>query len=138
MTEAEFRQLLARLADAWGRRDYAAAAACFAEEVCYADPLRYQLQGRRALRAFFEADEGLPQRTEWHTVVFDAAAQRGAAEYSYEGTHRYHGVALIAVQAEVITHWREYQHVDARPWAEFTAATPGLAPPFTAPRSTVV
>ena len=123
MTEAEFRQLLARLADAWGRRDYAAAAACFAEEVCYADPLRYQLQGRRALRAFFEADEGLPQRTEWHTVVFDAAAQRGAAEYSYEGTHRYHGVALIAVQAGVITHWREYQHVDPRTWEEFAGET---------------
>ena len=134
MTDADFRRLLARLSEAWGRRDYAAAAACFADDVRYADPLRYAWRGRAAVRAFFEADDGPPQRTEWHTVVFDEAAQRGAAEYSYEGTHRYHGVVLIAMREGLITHWREYQHVDPRPWPDFTDATRGLAPSFTAPQ----
>ena len=126
MTSAEFRHLLDALADAWARRDYAAAASRFAEDVRYADPLRYAFASREALRAFFEADDGLPQRTEWHTVVFDEAQQVGAAEYTYEGTHRYHGTALVRVAGGaggLITHWREYQHIDARDWTAFAGET---------------
>lgn len=122
----EFRALLFRLADAWRRRDYAAAAACFAPDVRYADPLRYGFTGRADLQRFFENDDGLPQRTEWHLVLFDPARQVGVAEYSYDGTHRYHGAALVRLSGGLITHWREYQHVDARAWPDFTAATAGL------------
>ena len=35
----------------------------------------------------------------------------GAGEYTYEGTHRYHGVAIVRVEGGLITHWREYQHM---------------------------
>lgn len=126
MTVAEFERMLDALAAAWARRDYPSTAAWFAADVRYADPLRYAFDSRADLLAFFEADDGLPQRTIWHLRVFDERTQRGAAEYTYEGTHRYHGVALIKVAGGRITHWREYQHVDARSRAEFIASTPGL------------
>lgn len=126
MTSSEFAALLDRLAAAWSRRDYAAAAACFSEDVRYADPRSYAFSDRASLRSFFEADEGADQRTDWHLKLFDEALQIGAAEYTYVGSHRYHGVALARVKNGVITHWREYQHVDARTHDEFTAATAGL------------
>lgn len=123
MTTREFRALLERLADGWRRRDYNEVVAAFAPGVSYADPLRYAFADRTALAAFFAADEGRPQRMAWHTILFDEAQQIGAGEYSYEGTHRYHGVALVRVDGGLITHWREYQHIDPRPWAEFIAGT---------------
>lgn len=126
MTGAEFIAMLDSLAEAWARRDYVAAAACFAEDVRYADPLRYDLAGRSALLAFYQNDEGHPQRTVWHTRLFDEVQQRGMAEYTYEGTHRYHGVAVIRVRDGLVSHWREYQHIDARSWDAFSASTAGL------------
>ena len=59
----------------------------------------------------------------WHTAVFDTAQQVGAAEYTYEGTYRYHGTVLVRVVGGVITHWREYQHVDPRAWEDFVGGT---------------
>lgn len=111
------------MAEAWSRRDYAAAASAFAEDVRYADPLRYSFSNRGQLRAFFDADEGYEQRVEWHTIIFDEAEQAGAAEYTYDGTHRYHGTVLIKVEGARITHWREYQHTDSREWEEFVCGT---------------
>ena len=118
--------MLDHLAAAWTRRDYVAAARCFTIDVRYADPLRYDFTSRAALQAFYEADEGYPQRTMWHTRLFDEAQQRGMAEYTYEGTHRYHGVAVIRVAGAQVSHWREYQHIDSRPWQDFSASTAGL------------
>lgn len=126
MQRAGFQALLDHLAACWTRRDYPAAAAHFTADVRYADPLRYAFHSREELLAFFTADDGLPQRTAWHAVLFDEALQLGAAEYSYEGTSRYHGVALIRLHEGQISHWREYQHVDPRSWEEFSAATAGL------------
>ncbi len=126
MTTAGFTAMLDSLADAWARRDYASATSWFASDVRYADPLRYGFRNRVDLLGFFEADDGLPQRTTWHTRIFDEATQLGAAEYTYEGTHRYHGVALIRVLADRITHWREYQHIDRRSWEDYSASTSGL------------
>ena len=126
MTADGFLAMLDALADAWTRRDYPSAAAWFAEDVRYADPLRYAFSDRAALQAFFEADQGRPQRTTWHQRLFDEQTQVGAAEYTYRGTYLYHGVAIIRVAHDRITHWREYQHVDPRPWTEFSAGTAGL------------
>jgi hypothetical protein len=123
LTGEEFRALLEVLKGAWTRRDYAAAAACFAENVRYADPTRYTLEGRAALCAFFEDDEGREQRVTWHEVVFDPARQVGAVEYTYEGTHRYHGTVVVRLDGGVFTHWREYQHVDDRTWEDFAGGT---------------
>ncbi len=123
MTAEAFRALLARLADGWSRRAYHEVAAHFAEQVHYADPTRYRLDGRAALLDFFRNDDGMEQRTTFHTVVFDEARQVGMAEYTYEGTHRYHGAVVVKVAGGLITHWREYQHVDPRTWEEFAGET---------------
>lgn len=123
MTRLELGNLLHALADAWTRRDYATAASFFAEGVRYGDPTRYSFNGRAELRAFFEDDEGYDQRTVWHNIVFDEDQQLGAAEYTYEGTHRYHGTVLIKVEDGRITRWREYQHVDPREWEAFVSGT---------------
>ncbi len=123
MTSSEFRTLLDALADGWRRRDYTAVASQFAPDVQYGDPLRYHLEGRPALEAFFSADEGFEQHVWWHLVLFDEAQQIGVVEYTYEGTHRYHGVALARIHAGLITHWREYQHTYPRDWRSFVGTT---------------
>ncbi|MBI5625456.1 MAG: nuclear transport factor 2 family protein [Elusimicrobia bacterium] len=123
MTELEFRDVLDRLATGWAKRDYGDAVKAFADNVHYADPLRYSFADRTSLRAFFEADEGREQSTAFHTVIFDEVRQVAAVEYTYEGSQRYHGVALIRLENGLITHWREYQHVDQRAWPEFVGGT---------------
>lgn len=123
MTKAEFKKLIRSLTDAWSRRDYGSAASVFAGDVRYADPLRYTFKSRAELRAFFEDDGGYPQRTTLHTLLFDEEQQVGAAEYTYEGTHRYHGTVLVRVEGGKISHWREYQHIDPRGWEEFASGT---------------
>ncbi len=123
MTKTEFRALLEALAAAWARRDYVAAAAFFAPDVRYSDPWRYAHAGRDELQRFFADDEGREQSTVWHTVIFDEDQQVGAVEYTYEGTHRYHGTVLVRVQDGKVTHWREYQHVEPRSWEEVVGET---------------
>lgn len=123
LTDSEFRAKLDRLGDAWTRRDYAAAASEFGEDVRYADPMRYAIVGRAALRAFFENDEGREQRVSWHNVMFDAPRQVGSAEYTYEGSHQYHGAVLVQLAGGLVARWREYQHVDGRSWEEFAGET---------------
>jgi hypothetical protein len=123
MTKTEFQRMLESLADAWTRRDYERACEVFAADIHYADPLRYQFHNREELRKFFEDDEGYEQRTTWRTILFDEERQVGAVEYTYDGTHRYHGVTLIKVHDGRITHWREYQHIDGREWEDLIGAT---------------
>ena len=123
MNRAEFQDMLYRLSDAWQRKDYAAAADVFAENIRYADPLRYSFNGKAQLRAFFDDDEGYPQRTVWRTIVFDEEQQVGIAEYTFDGTHRYHGAAIIKVQDDKVSHWREYQHIDSRDWHDYASDT---------------
>jgi hypothetical protein len=119
MTKHDFARLIDHLVDSWSRRDYSAAASMFAENVHYTDPLRYTFRNRAELLKFFEADEGHPQKTTFHNIVFDEEKQFGAAEYTYEGTHRYHGVTLVLLKNDQIVNWREYQHIDPRDWETF-------------------
>jgi hypothetical protein len=123
MTRDEFAAALETLAQAWTDKDYEKAASCFAEDVRYADPTRYRMNSRAELLRFFQDDEGYPQRTVWHHVVFDEARQVGAAEYTYEGTHRYHGLVLVKVEGDKLSRWREYQHISDLDWEDFCAGT---------------
>jgi len=116
MTRGEFSAALEALARAWQARDYERAASYFAEDVQYIDPLRYHHRSRSEVLRFYQDDQGHPQRTVWRTILFDEALQLGAAEYSYEGTYRYHGVALVEVRDGQITSWREYQHISQLGW----------------------
>jgi hypothetical protein len=123
MNRNEFEILLKSLAESWARRDYTSAANFFAEDIRYGDPTRYSFANRTQLQEFFEADEGYDQETVWHMIIFDESIQTGAAEYTYEGTYRYHGVVLIRLKDNKIWRWREYQHIDDRDWKTFVSST---------------
>lgn len=114
-----FRSLLEGLGAAWRDRGYEEAVSHFAPDIRYVDPLRYSISGRDDLLAFFRNDGGHPQSTIWHHVLFDETHQIGAAEYSYRGTQLYHGVVLIRMDGDQITHWREYQHTAELDWETF-------------------
>ena len=123
MTKEEFTTLLYSLSDAWAKRDYVAAISAFADDVRYADPLRYSMSNKAELQKFFQDDEGYTQSTVWHMILFDEQQQVGAAEYTYDGTYRYHGTVLVKIHEDKISRWREYQHIDGREWDEFISGT---------------
>jgi Domain of unknown function (DUF4440) len=122
MNRSEFEQLIARLGAAWASGDAVAAAACFAETVDYADPIRYRFGSRAELELFFEPPPG-GHETTWHRVLFDEAAGTGVVEYTYRGHHTYHGAAIVEVgPGNLIVRWREWQHLDdGRNWEAFLA-----------------
>ena len=121
MTRPEFLALLDRLAAGWAAGDAEAVAGEFAERVRYGDPTRYRFASRSDLVSFFEPP---PQGHSviWRRRLFDEAAQSGVAEYTYVGHRRYHGAALIAIDADGrIADWREWQHVSELDWDPFIA-----------------
>lgn len=122
MDRLGFERLIERLGRSWNSGDADAAAACFAEHVDYADPLRYRFSSRRELVPFF-APGPRGHRVVWHRLLFDDAAQAGVVEYTYEGHHRYHGAAIIEVGTDgTIAAWREWQHRDDdREWEDYLA-----------------
>jgi hypothetical protein len=126
MHGADFRRLIERLGRAWNRGDAAGAAACFAEHVDYADPRRYRFAGRAELEPFF-APPPAGHAVCWHRVLFDVAAQAGVVEYTYRGHHRYHGAAIVELDADGhIARWREWQHLDdERDWDAYLAGPYG-------------
>lgn len=123
MKRQEFEAMLQALAMGWADRDYEKVASFFAEDVRYADPARYRIRSRAELLEFFRDDEGCDQSTVWHDSIFDEECQVGVAEYTYEGTHRYHGTVWIEVRKNLIVRWREYQHTSDLEWEEYWAAT---------------
>ena len=118
MSRNEFEAMLQALARGWTERDYETVAGFFAEDVRYSDPTRYRISSRAELLEFFRDDEGYEQSTVWHGSLFDEERQLGVAEYTYQGTHRYHGTVWIEVRGNRIVRWREYQHVSDLEWEE--------------------
>ncbi len=123
MNKSEFEKKLNDLADAWINKDYERAANHFAESVRYADPTRYSFNKKQDLLEFFKNDDGYSQSVTWHNIVFDEDKQVGAAEYTYAGTHLYHGLVIIKAVGDRFTHWREYQHISRLDWEEFVSGT---------------
>lgn len=119
MTQSDFGELLRDLANGWTNRDYVAVTQFFEKGVFYSDSLTYAIRDRDSLLAFFEDDEGKPQSCIFHDHIFDEGRQTGAAEYTYEGTFRYHGTVWIKLDDDKITSWREYQHTSDKDWIEF-------------------
>lgn len=119
MTRQEFVDLLRRMEEGWNASDRDMVIACFAEDVFYTDPLRYVCRDRDELYGFFDVPEGAPERSTWHTIVFDEETQTGAAEYTYEEAHRYHGLVLVQVANGLVTEWREYQHTSDLDWEDY-------------------
>ncbi|MCC7306707.1 MAG: nuclear transport factor 2 family protein [Acidobacteria bacterium] len=119
MTSAEFVSLLTKLAEGWTKRDYEGIISRFSENVFYADAMNYAFSGRASLLAFFRDDDGLEQTCKFHHVVFDERRQLGSAEYTYDGTYRYHGTVWVEIMDGKIASWREYQHRSDKDWEEF-------------------
>jgi len=122
MTRPEFEAMLQSLARGWAEKDYEKVASFYAEDVRYLDPTRYSFASRAELLEFFRGEDS-EESTVWHNVVFDEERQLGAAEYTYQGTHRYHGTVWIQLRGNLIALWREYQHVSHLEWEEFWAGT---------------
>lgn len=99
------------MAKAWTGRDYEKVVECFAARFFYSDALNYRFSNQAELLAFFRDDDGKPQYCEFHLAVFDEQRQTGAAEYTYEGSSRYHGTVWIEIENDRIESWREYQHI---------------------------
>lgn len=112
MTRDDLRVVLDRAAAGWAAGDAAAVADCFAADVEYLDPFLYRFTRRDDLLPFFEPPPGGHHVT-WHSVVWDDEEQVGVVEYTYEGHHRYHGAAVVRLDADGrVALWREWQHLD--------------------------
>ena len=125
MTRERFRSVLDRAAAGWAAGDAAAVGDCFAAEVEYLDPFLYHFTRREDLLPFFEPPPAGHQVT-WHTRIWDDEAGTGVVEYTYEGHHRYHGAAVVRLDADArINLWREWQHLDdALDWDARLAGPP--------------
>ena len=104
------------MAAGWGDGDVEAVADCFTEHVAYTDPTRYRFERREQLLPFFAPPEGGSQWVTWHRILFDEAEQTGAAEYTYQGHHRYHGAVIVRLEGDRVAEWREGEHVSGRDW----------------------
>lgn len=118
MTSDEFAHLLTALSVDWTEGNYEQVAARFRENVFYSDAHNYAFNDRSSLLSFFRDDEGQPQYCRFHNFVFDEVRQIGAAEYTYQGTFRYHGTAWIEMRDDKIAGWREYQYKSAENWRD--------------------
>ena len=124
MTEADFAELLERLARAWSTQDTDLGLSCFTEDALYTEPPDIQLYvGHDQLRPYFAAlTPGTSMR--FHTIAFDVREQRGAGEYTF-GHERSeaadHGVAIVEVDGGRIRTWREYQRKGPASFDEFVA-----------------
>src|SRR5688572_23477441 len=106
MTSEDFDQLLSELENGWTNRDYTSVAGRFAEDVFYSDAQNYTIRDRGPLLAFFADDGGKPQFCVFHAHLFDETRQVGVAEYTYEGSFRYHGTVWIELRNDKIASWR--------------------------------
>src|SRR5687768_12311041 len=102
MTQDDFRQMLETMAKGWRDCDYELVAECFAEDLFYSDSLHYSFSNKSELLEFFKDDDGVVQDCIFHRSVFDERGQIGAAEYSYSGTHQYHGTVWVKLIADRI------------------------------------
>jgi len=119
MTQDDFRLMLEAMAEGWTNREYEMVADCFAQSLFYSDSLHYAFSSRNDLLKFFKDDDGMPQKCVFHRSVFDERSQIGAAEYTYSGTHQYHGTVWLKLVEDRIVDWREYQHISESTWDEF-------------------
>lgn len=119
MAQDEFDAMLNSLARGWTERDYHAVIAFFSDNVFYSDPQNYTFNDKGSLLDFFLDDDGRAQVCVFHNSSFDEEKQIGVAEYTYEGTNRYHGTAWIEIVNGKIARWREYQHRSDQTWEEF-------------------
>ena len=120
-TQADFQNLLDKLARGLNTGNARLAADCFTEDAKYSsapDPL--VRKGRPALFDYFGGEKGRaqPMSMLWHHVLFDPTAQIGMVEYTFTHQIRTHGVAVIRIVGGKIANWREYEVQSRNGWEE--------------------
>jgi SnoaL-like domain len=124
LTAAAFRRLLDRIAAGWNEGDARRPADCFTADAVYLEPPDRQVyRGREELYRFFGGTAPPPMEMRWHHVVFDAGEQVGAAEYTFQGSRRYHGLVIVKVEDGKVARWREYQYASDLDWEAFVGAS---------------
>jgi ketosteroid isomerase-like protein len=112
LNSERFHALMTDLAAAWNVGDANTAAALFSEDAVYLDPAAKKFyRGRAVLRDLFDRTaRRAPMTTTWRHVFFDEPSQTGAAEFTFHwGPQSYAGVAIVVLEAGLISRWREYQ-----------------------------
>ena len=118
MEHQPFVALMQAIADAWNAGDTKRALACFADDAIYMEPPDEQrYEGREELHDFFGGEHPPPMELAWHHLVVDGDI--GVGEYTYRGTHQYHGLVIVQLRGGVIARWREYQTESALPCEDF-------------------
>jgi SnoaL-like domain len=120
--QAEFADLLNRLAAGWNQGNARLAADCFTADAIYTEPPDKQVyRGRDELFRFFGGESGRAGQMSmaWHHIAYNPATQVGAGEFTFSYGGTVHGVAVIKVRDGRISNWREYWYESPLPWEEF-------------------
>lgn len=126
MTEKEFEDVLVKIAHGWNNADATLAIGYFDKDAVYEEPPGNQLyKGTIELFEFFGGEKGheIPMKMEWHNTAFNAAAQTGFGEYTFEMNNKYHGIVIMKFENRKIIKWREYQYKSDLDWNDFAKET---------------
>lgn len=124
-SRSQFLHLMSTLARGWNSGDAKGAARCFTEDAIYTEPPgRHTYSGRQAIFKFFGGYEkpDPPMRMIWHHLAFDEPSQIGFGEYTFQGNHRYHGIAVVRLHGRRIANWRAYQYRSVKTWRAYFEA----------------
>lgn len=108
----KFKKLMQTVADGWNKGNAKKAASCFTINAIYSEPPDKQLyKGRNNLYEYFggKSAKSGDMKMVWHNLVFDEQKQIGAGEYTFEMHSKNHGVAIVKIENDKISNWREYQ-----------------------------
>lgn len=123
----DFYTMMNSLASDWTSGANASIAAIFTQTAAYTNASRNQTyKGKSALSRIFGSanHETRTGRVEWHHLLFNERDQIGAGEFTVEGVHRRHGMAIVKMEAGKISNWREYDTPSTLSWQEFSDENP--------------
>ena len=103
------------------------AAGLFTDTVIYTNAARGQTsKGKAAFTRLFDGTSSEPkaEKVEWHHLMFNERDQIGAGEFTVEGRHRSHGVAIVRIEHGRIANWREYPVASTFSWQRLSGENP--------------
>ncbi|NNF00485.1 MAG: nuclear transport factor 2 family protein [Pyrinomonadaceae bacterium] len=121
--DAEFENLMQKLADGWNKGDAKKAADCFTKDAVYTEPPDKQIyKGRDELFKFFGGNEGRKSamKMTWHHLVYDEKREIGMGEFTFDYGGKVHGMVIVKIKEGKISNWREYWYESKLEWEKFT------------------
>lgn len=122
MDFTQFRGLVGRIEFAAENADGASARAIFTDDAVIVEPPDKRfIQGGADIADYFTS--GAPgTQMDVHHVWFSESEQTGAVEFSYAPNGNddvTHGIFLLTLDGDRVSHWREYAYPGPRSFAEF-------------------